>query len=136
MGSAMAFREGTELVDGTPRDPGELIGELREATKTLKVRQRLRGWTTALQKLRSRNIKGFKWLLLVLDVSKNTISATGYPDRQEASKAVAAIEQSKREELDAVLVWVDSFRNLRAAYPNYYADTREFLEALTAALRA
>lgn len=136
MGSAMALREGSELVDGTPRDPSELIGELREATKALKVRQRLRGWTTALQKLRSRSIKGFKWLLLVLNVSENTIRTTGYANRQEASQAVAEIEQSKQEELDAVLVWVNSFRNLRTAYPNYYADTKKFLEALSDALRA
>lgn len=135
MGSAMALREGSELVEGTPRDPSELIVELRETANALKVRQRLQGWTSALHTLPSRNIKGFKWLLLVLDVSANKISVTGYADRQKASEAVAEIEQSKRMELDAVLVWVNSIKKLRAAYPNYYADTTEFLDALTIALK-
>jgi ppGpp synthetase/RelA/SpoT-type nucleotidyltranferase len=134
MGSALALREGTALVCDTPGDTKELIDELRETTKTLKVRSRLRGWTTALQKLRSKNIKGFRWLLLVLDTSANTISATGYPSRQEAAQALAQIEQSQKEELDAVLVWVNSIRDLQAAYPNYYADTGEFINALSAAL--
>ncbi len=134
IGSAMALSEDREPVEGTPHNPSELVPELREATKTLRVRQRLRGWSTALQRLRRKNIKGFKWLLLVLNVSENTIKVTGFSDRQKASAAVAAIEQAKREELDAVLVWVNSVRDLRTAYPNYYADTREFLKALDAAL--
>ena len=55
-------------------------------------------------------IKSFRWLLLVLNVEANTIKVTGFSDRQKASKAVADIEQEKREELDAVLVWVRSAR--------------------------
>lgn len=137
MGSAMALHEGSELVEGTPHGSNELIAELREATKALNVYQKLQGWTTALRNLPNQNIEGFKWkwLLLVLNVSANTIKVTGYQDRRQASEAVAEIEKSKREELDAVLVWVNSFKNLRAAYPNYYADTKEFLDALTIALR-
>jgi len=134
MGSALALREGTEPVEGTPRDTGELIGELREATKALKVRQRLRGWTNALQRLPRRNVKRFKWLLLVLDTTANTIDVTGYENRQEASRKIAEIEKLKREDLDAVLVWVRSITDLRAAYPNYYADTGEFINALNVAL--
>jgi hypothetical protein len=41
----------------------------------------------------------------------------------------------KREDLDAVLVWVNSARDLKAAYPNYYADTGAFIKALNQALR-
>src|SRR6266446_5577348 len=58
-----------------------------------------------------------------------------YPNREEASRAVAEIKKSKRTDLDAVLVWVNSVKALRAAYPNYYADTTAFLEALSVALQ-
>src|SRR6185436_19970719 len=98
------------------------------------VRQRLQGWTDAVRALPRRNIAGFKWLLLVLNTRANTVKVTGYASRREASQAIAKIEQSKQEELDAVLVWVRSVSDLRAAYPNYYADTREFIEALDSAL--
>jgi Region found in RelA / SpoT proteins len=136
MGSALAIREGTALVSGTPTNQADLIKELRELTRKLKVRSRLRGWTSALKAMPKRNIIDASWLLLVLDVSGNTIRVTGYSDRKEASEAVAAIETSPQaDQLDAVLVWVNSARGLRRAYPNYYADTTAFLEALSTALR-
>jgi hypothetical protein len=134
MGSALALREGTPLVEGTPQDEAELIRALRDTTEELSVRQRLQGWTDALKLLPRKNIKGYKWLLLVLNTAENTFKVTGYADRNEASQKLSEIEQLKREELDAVLVWVSSATKLRAAYPNYYADTREFIAALDTAL--
>jgi hypothetical protein len=135
MGSALALRERTALVHGTPATESELRDELRELTKALKVRQRLRGWTSAIKQLPRRNTSNAKWLLLVLDVEKNTIKVTGYSDRKVASAAVAELEKSGGlGPLDAVLVWVSSVKDLRRAYPNYYADTGAFLEALAAAL--
>jgi hypothetical protein len=134
MGSVLALREGTPFVEGTPSSESELISELREVVKELKVGQRLRGWTNALRIVRSKAIKKYRWLLLVLDTKQNTISATGYMDRIQAAKIVEEIEQQKRPDLDAVLVYVRSFKELPKAYPNYYADTGEFLSALTVAL--
>ena len=134
MGSALAFREFTPLVKHTPRNPGELVKELADTTKLLKVRQRLKGWTTAVKVSPRENIQGFKWLLLVLNTTANTVKVKGYASRKEAVQAIAEIEQSKKPELDAVLVWVQHINDLRVAYPNYYADTREFLAALDAAL--
>jgi hypothetical protein len=134
MGSALAIREGTRLVPGTPSDPDELVKELRDAARSLKVRQRLKAWSDALQSLPRRNVDNFQWLLLVLDLKANTINVTGFSDGQRASEAVAEIEQRKFKDLDAVLVWVNSARDLRAAYPNYYADTSQFLKALNDAI--
>lgn len=73
MGSALALREATPLVKGTPRDEVELVKELHDNTKSLKVRERLRGWTAALQVAPRQHLKGFKWLLLVLDTKVNLI---------------------------------------------------------------
>lgn len=137
MGSALAMREGTPLVEGTPCDPGELVRELRERSQALNVNARLRGWANALKAIPRRHVTGAKWLLMVLDVNKNTIRVTGYNDRQKAATALAKIERyfGAMGAFDAVLVWVPSARHLRAAYPNYYADTGEFLNALDQALR-
>jgi ppGpp synthetase/RelA/SpoT-type nucleotidyltranferase len=134
MGSVFAVREQTPLVADTPNNEAELIAELREAAKKLKVTQRLRGWANAIRSLPRKHIKGFEWLLLTLDTSQNTIAVTGYQNRKEAASAVGEIERAKRPDLDAVLVWVKSIKELRSAYPNYYADTKEFLDALNMAL--
>ena len=113
-----------------------MIRELRDVTKALKVRQRLAGWARAIKKLPRRNVTQFKLLLLVLNVTDTTIKVTGFTTPTKAAKALNEIEQTKREDLDAVLVWVDDVRDLKAAYPNYYADTGEFINALNQALRA
>lgn len=134
MGSALAVREQTPLVDGTPKNEADLIKELRETAQFLRVTQRLRGWANVLHTLPRKHIKNFKWLLLTLDTTQNTIAVTGYQKRGEASNAIADIEKTKRPDIDAVLVWVNSITNLRAAYPNYYADTKEFLDALDTAV--
>src|SRR6267378_1712613 len=95
-GICLSYSEQTPLVENTPNNEAELIAELREATKALKVTQRLRGWANALHALPRKHIKNFQWLLLALDTTKNTIAVTGYQDRKEASRAVAELEKSKR----------------------------------------
>jgi hypothetical protein len=137
VGSAFAIREGTSQVPGTPSDEKELGRELFDITQALKVKQKLNGWADALKTLPRRNMQGAKWLLLVLDTSVNTIRVTGYADRTEATDTIAALEKSgKIGQLDAVLVWVKSAKSLKSAYPNYYADTHAFTEALEAALQS
>ncbi|OGP63355.1 MAG: hypothetical protein A2170_02735 [Deltaproteobacteria bacterium RBG_13_53_10] len=136
VGSAFASRENTPLVAGMPLEKNEILRELSELTKSLRVRQRLQGWTSAMTKLRSRNIRKAKWLLLVLNVPRNTISIIGYVDRAKAREELSKIEKASRaSELDAVLVWVGSISYLRRAYPNYFADTKAFLEALNSVLK-
>jgi ppGpp synthetase/RelA/SpoT-type nucleotidyltranferase len=135
IGSAFAMREGTAIVPDTPPSGTELVKERRELTKVLQVRSRLRGWTSALRQLPKRNTTNAKWLLLVLDVFGNVIKVTGYADIKQASSVVSALETSPQSGLDAVLVWVNSAKALRRAYPNYYADTAAFLAALNMTLR-
>jgi len=135
MGSALATRENTALVPGTPKEKQELIAELRQVAKQLKVRPRLRGWADALQVLPRQNIeKGFRWLLLVLNTRESTVQVTGFVDKQKAAENLEKLELSEDSDLDPVLVYVPLINTLRTAYPNYYADTREFLKALRTAL--
>ena len=74
--------------------------------------------------------------MLVLNTTDNTIKVTGFTTRKKAARAVNDIERMKRDDLDAVLVWVDDIRDLKTAYPNYYADTGEFINALNQVFRA
>ena len=138
MGSVLALREGTPLVADTPHNEENLVRELKTTARALRVKQRLRGWATALRRIPRQNIKGFKWLLLVLDLKENTIRVVGYSNRKKGLEALGQIEQDLniRDNLDAVLVGVNSAQYLRTAYPNYYADTTEFLTALDHALSA
>ena len=113
----------------------DLQRELRDLSRELNVRGRLRGWSSALTSLPRRNVQHFEWLLLALDVEANTIKVTGFENRQRAAEELAVIERSRSSNLDVVLVWVRSIHELKSAYPNYYADTRKFMDALEFALK-
>ncbi len=130
-GAGFAFLENTTAVPNTPTNFEALREELVQAAARLNVRQRLEGWASALKQLPRRNVRNADLLLLVLDTTDNTIRVTGFSGRDEANDAVAAIERgAEAGNLDAVLVGVESARNLKSAFPNYYADTHAFLEAL------
>lgn len=134
MGSAMAIREGTEPVPETPSERVKLVRELRELARELRVRQRLKAWADALTAVPKTNTRNFLWLLLVLDIKAERLTVTGFQDKTKADELLAQLERDKN--IDAVLVWVPSAADLKAAYPNYYADTGQFIAALDAALRS
>jgi hypothetical protein len=60
----------------------------------------------------------------------------GFDNIEEAAKAYETAEKRVREKegTDAVLVSVDSVSALGKAYPNYFADTRVFMQLMTQAL--
>jgi hypothetical protein len=134
MGSVLANREGTPLIEGTPTNQKELVRELRKLAKELRVRPRLRGWTKALKRLPRKDIIEYQWLLIALNVRDNSVEVTGYQDMMEASTVISAMEKTRNEDVDAVRVWVSSITELKEAYPNYYADTREFIKAMNIAI--
>jgi ppGpp synthetase/RelA/SpoT-type nucleotidyltranferase len=141
MGTEMAFHEGTPPVQGTPIDRGELRQELRKCAHELQVIASLAGFTTALRITRHASAKGKNadYFLLSLDNVKERLNVTGYKRTElgQASKDYADKEKQIREKrgTDAVLVSVDSMLNLQRAYPNYFADTRMFVEELKEALK-
>ena len=141
MGTEMAFDEDTPPVPGTPTDRRVLRQELKACADELKVVTILAGFTTALRvtKYASAKDKDAAYFLLSLDNVAEHLSLTGYNRRElrQASKAYAKKEKQIRDKkgTDAVLVSVDSIRNLRSAYPNYFADTRMFVQKLEEALK-
>lgn len=140
MGSAIAVMEGTAPVPSTPTDVSPLIKELTEAANRLDAIGRLRAYGTAPQILESPESKKHHFFLLELDASEMKLGITGYTGNQimDASNAYLAAEKKFSQQGaggDAVLVSVDSLASLRRAYPNYYLDTKTFVELTEKALR-
>ena len=82
--------------------------------------------------------KGAYYFLLILHPKDETlrIEVFGKRDFQSASLAYSAAERkSATDGGDAVLVNVDSMKQLSRAYPNYFGDTSEFLKSLRRVLR-
>jgi regulator of protease activity HflC (stomatin/prohibitin superfamily) len=75
---------------------------------------------------------------MTLDPASRTLSDRGYGEKEgeeaSAKYAEAEREAKSRPGTDAVLVSVESVGSLAKAYPNYFADTRLFVELLKQAL--
>jgi hypothetical protein len=131
MGSAIALREKCPPVPDTPTNERELVDELREHNRELDVEGRLTAYQAALSIPRHLGMRGARYYLLQLDPVGRTIKVTGYKlgELEEASRDYSSVERTIRDKPgpDAVLVSVESIAALRRAYPNYFLDTRAFL---------
>jgi hypothetical protein len=137
MGTAIALRERQPTVPNTPSRRGELIAELAEFATKLDVERRLRRYMDAIQRIR-RSEEDARFYLLELDPADEKLTVTGFtfgelPKAQEKYAEAERAVQAKPGK-DAVLVSVESLAALEKAYPNYFADTRIFLELMNQAL--
>lgn len=139
MSSFIAIREGCPTVPNTPTEKSEIIPEIKELFQQLQVEAILTGISSAVQIAQGQGqIKDSEAYLLVLDSNKKTLDIKGY----SASELLDAAEEYSRVEeqyvnepsVQAVLVSVDSITSLQSAYPNYYLDTRQFLDVVRAAI--
>jgi ppGpp synthetase/RelA/SpoT-type nucleotidyltranferase len=133
MGSAIALRERTPLVPGTPSNRTELVQEIDHHAYILAVENRLNGYANMLQKF-EQEAQRAHYYLLQLDPSASQLVITGF-QKEEAEKAQQSYLEAERKAketpgTDAVLVSVDSLAALPRAYPNYFADTRIFVQLL------
>ena len=137
MGTAIALREQTTPVPNTPTNRRELVSELDHFAYLLDVENRLRVYSDALQAVEQRAEQAH-YYLLVLDPSTRTLVITGFRHHEidTAQKKYSEAERTVKERpgTDAVLVAVESLAALRKAYPNYFADTRVFVQLLQQAL--
>jgi hypothetical protein len=137
MGSVIAIRERAPLVPDTPSKARELIAELDNHAYILNVENLLSACASTLQTIEN-STEHAHYYLLKLDPSASKLVVTGFK-KEEIEKAqnayqAAEISSDGRLRTDAVLVSVDSLSALPKAYPNYFADTRIFVELLKQAL--
>lgn len=136
MGTAIAIQEGTSAVDGTPANERELTDELARSVDALDVLNRLSVFGNALHLFEERKNTG-EYFILVLDAANQEVVVYAYPRSRldKAQRDYLYFEESARETgKDAVLVSVNSVAALQKAYPNYFLDTRVFIQIVRAAL--
>lgn len=140
MGSAIAHMERRPTCPECPSNPEALRAELRDAIRGLNVTAVLKGWSTALRQLPTQTPKNAGVYLLYLDTERENIAVTGFTDSEQAKASEAYLDTEKmirgKESAQAVLVSVESIQALRSAFPNYFADTSVFLDAMSKAVAA
>ncbi len=138
MGTALAIRERRPPVPGTPTSNSKLRTEIKEYALRLNVEGTLQAFGAAMKTITApRHLSGkAHYFLLELRPSEKTTKITSF---QRGELATATDEYILAEhfagESDSVLVSVESMKQLRRAYPNYFLDTSVFLRAVREAMR-
>lgn len=113
---------------------GEVFSRSLASAEKLDVRRKLDAFAVAADKISSSKNKG-SFHLVILDASQKSVvvESFGAERLQEAQDAYAKAEKESAESANkqVVLVRAGSIEALRKAYPNYFLDTKSFLQALT-----
>jgi ppGpp synthetase/RelA/SpoT-type nucleotidyltranferase len=134
--SAFAKIEKQKEVKDTPKDNKELYRAIKERVDKLKIFSKMDNWSKALKVIEPK-LKELNFFLLELDVSdenKAKLSIRGYPEEAETLATEHYLEaeklQSGNKDKDVVLVGAKSVEELKKAYLNYFANSKDFLEYL------
>jgi ppGpp synthetase/RelA/SpoT-type nucleotidyltranferase len=136
--SAFAKMEKQKEVDGTPLNNNELYLAIKEKVDKLKIFSKMNSWSKALKVIEPK-LKEWRFFLLELDVSDEAnpeLSIRGYPEEGETIATEHYLEAEKIQRInktkdrDVVLVGAKSVEELKRAYLNYFANSKEFLEYL------
>jgi len=134
--SAFAMAEKTPLVPSTPTDEQELYSQIKKKEEELQAIKVMSGWTHAVRvfKETARERPNLQFFLLDLDLTRETLNIRSYSAGQEekaiSDYAMAEKRNQGKKEYDVVLVGVDAANDLEKAYPNYFADTEDFIDNL------
>lgn len=133
MGTVVAVKEDTARVADTPENNIALVEAISQLEFELGIINRLETFRRALREVELQTQADSRYFLLELDPDAQIITVTGFTSMQLSRATDRYAEAEKRIAQsggDAVLVSVDSLSSLRRAYPNYFLDTRVFLDLL------
>jgi len=108
--------------------------ELKKSLEALNVIKKLRAYSASSNFLASRESAEFSYFLLTISHSGEDVSieVEGYrlSELAVANQKYLELESNidGNSQRDVVLVSATSLKDLRKAYPNYYADSKEFVK--------
>lgn len=115
----------------------DLLAKLQKTIKELQVIENLSVYTAVYRTISQNNFKGRKghYSLILLNSRENTISLKTYGASQFDVAAQAYLELERKhfedEQINVVLVNTGDIKKLEASYPNYFMDTRTFVQYLS-----
>lgn len=134
MSSALARREKTPLIPGTPTNYAKLREEMRVLAATTNVVHVLRGLGTAVMMTGTEKpLKRAAAFVLKLNTQDRTIQISAFkrPDLAQQQLFKEERESASNPAIQVVQVSVERIQTLKAAYPNFYLDTSLFINALS-----
>jgi len=133
MGTVHARLERTNEVPSTPHSHSELLREVKELESSLQVKRLLNSYANLTHHITRQPQKKKDWYLLRMlpDEGRVSVKSFSLNDFPKAKRELAESEkQFQGTKNQAVLVATDSLKELKKAYPNYFADTTFFTTVL------
>ncbi|MCD4705045.1 RelA/SpoT domain-containing protein [bacterium] len=133
--SVFARIEKCPTIPGTPNNERELYSLIKKKEKELNVITKMESWAQSIKLFDDlKNRKKLHFFLLELDTIQEKLTISTYSKRQEERAINDYAKAEKRvygrKEYDVVLVGADTTSDLKKAYPNYFVDTKEFINHL------
>ncbi|MFA6963510.1 MAG: RelA/SpoT domain-containing protein [Patescibacteria group bacterium] len=136
--SVFAQKEKTPPVPDTPIDGSELFRQVEKLSNKLQVVEKIKSWAESLRQMEQieqnePHKPHFYLLELDIDTRRLAIRAFDKKDEETANQMYSAAEKRASEakaNRDIVLVEADTTKELQRAYPNYFLDTKEFIQEL------
>jgi hypothetical protein len=124
-------------VPNTPTAYNHLVKELREYAHELDIANKLAAFGTALDiTTTSPEVKDAHYFLIEVNHTTKMVNVKSYKQAESEKATVEYLDVEKQirasQDSDAVLVSVDSMAALRRAYPNYFLDTKVFVNLMSA----
>lgn len=132
--SLFAVEEKCPTIPNTPTNREALISELYNICEQHNILAQLQAYNTVADHITNHN-KGSYYFVLILDYVAMRVSI--YPFFQKDIKGATSLYGSYegKDNIDAVLVSVDSISTLRKAYPNYFLNVKEFSKKISTYLK-
>lgn len=117
-------------------DDGIYNHEILELTNKLSVIEKLRAYKTVSNHLMNA-ITSKEFVLLWLKKKERVIQFFTFDSYESAKQMYIAMEKeyTDNNDFDVLLVNVESMKELKKAYPNYFADSSEFVSQLEKVLK-
>lgn len=135
-GSLIAEREGLPIGPSVPTEPVAFLRELTDLKATLNVFDRMSAYNVSQQIAKDSypEVENAQYFVLAFDLATRNVVIAPFGARQfeDAIRRYREKEQLHLNSPDheTVFVSVESVSELEEAYPNYFADTEDFLLAV------
>jgi hypothetical protein len=133
-GAVIAKHEGLPVGGKVPQKPDELAREFKAVRDRLQVFDTVSAYNVGFKFVKSPELADARFVLLKFSLPLRQVRATSYLDDQfgDALADYAEAESQYREDPDTniVLISVEKLADVEQAYPNYFVDTRVFLDTI------
>lgn len=133
MSGELAAAEGLPGVPGVPEDARVRRRRLQQIQDEFDVMKRLGAFRHVTS---SGSEYEERYLVLDLNIRDTFITINSFPDRAEAIRKYESLERYVRDNpyYDILFVAIDDVDDLKDAYPNYFADLRDFIQLVQNAI--